>query len=164
MDDGRGKDVQGELEGLMGSEDRTGPTPGGSREPDEPDEPPRKGPEAEETAPASSAAEPGEEPGPDGPPEEAAALATMVEKLEERVSLLLERHAEVLEAHREALEERRAMGEKLDRLREEGADPEELLETIRGLEAENGRLTDHAAFLEGRIESLLTRVRYVVES
>jgi hypothetical protein len=82
-------------------------------------------------------------------------LLASLDALEENVTLLLARH-ESLAAANAAAEERRQSRDSLD--------PVELERRLRVLEADNERLERHAAFLEGRIRGLLSRVRYVIES
>ncbi|MBW3661059.1 MAG: hypothetical protein KY397_05430 [Gemmatimonadetes bacterium] len=164
---GRDEEIQGEIKGLMSGDAGPGVPP-----PQDTEDPAGVGPaEGEEPAAAvaeearASGARDAEAPaGEEVPDAQGDRLSGVLEMLEERVSLLLERHADLLRRHREAEEESREMAGRLARLREEGADPDEFLARIRSLESENDRLSEHAAFLEGRIESLLTRVRYVVES
>jgi hypothetical protein len=82
-------------------------------------------------------------------------LRASLDALEENVTLLLARH-ESLAAANAVAEERRLSRDSLD--------PVELERRVRLLEAERERLERHAAFLEGRIRGLLSRVRYVIES
>ena len=83
-------------------------------------------------------------------------LANAVAGLERKVKLLLSRHTELTERYKEAV----AAGERLDA----GLDPAVLEERVRVLEGERDRLSRHAAFLEGKIRELLTRVRYAVDA
>jgi hypothetical protein len=82
-------------------------------------------------------------------------LLASLDALEENVTLLLARH-ESLAAANAAAEERRQSRDSLD--------PVELERRLRVLETDRARLERHAAFLEGRIRGLLSRVRYVIES
>ena len=82
-------------------------------------------------------------------------LLASLDALEENVTLLLARH-ESLAAANAAAEERRQSRDSLD--------PVELERRLRTLESDKERLERHAAFLEGRIRGLLSRVRYVIES
>lgn len=83
-------------------------------------------------------------------------LTAALDRLEERIKLLLARHAELAERHREAMAAQRAL--------DGGLDPVTLDARVRSLEADNDRLARHAAHLEDRIRDLLARVRYAVES
>lgn len=83
-------------------------------------------------------------------------LADAVAGLEGKVKLLLSRHTELTERYREAM----AASERLGT----GLDPVVLEERVRVLESERDRLSRHAAFLEGKIRELLTRVRYAVDA
>jgi hypothetical protein len=82
-------------------------------------------------------------------------LLASLDALEENVTLLLARH-ESLAAADAAAEERRRSRDSLD--------PVELERRLRAIESDKERLERHAAFLEGRIRGLLSRVRYVIES
>lgn len=149
-------DVQGELEGLMGDSAPGVPPPDPRPEPGEPTGPVEPvGPEAPEPG------EPGEGDevvvAGDAGPAPDLRLGEALDRLEERVSLLVERYGE-------AAREARRASERLSRLEAGGADPVELEERIRGLEAENERLSRHAEFLEERIQGLMSRVRYVMEA
>lgn len=83
-------------------------------------------------------------------------LTGALDRLEERINLLLARHAELAERHREAMAAQRAL--------DGGLDPVKLDARVRSLQADNDRLARHAAHLEERIRDLLARVRYAVES
>jgi hypothetical protein len=83
-------------------------------------------------------------------------LANAVSGLERKVKLLLSRHTELIERYNEAV----VAGERLGA----GLDPAALEERVRVLESERDRLSRHAAFLEGKIRELLTRVRYAVDA
>ncbi|MEJ2153519.1 MAG: hypothetical protein P8Y29_11410 [Gemmatimonadota bacterium] len=83
-------------------------------------------------------------------------LANAVAGLEHKVKLLLSRHTELTERYKEAV----VAGERLGT----GLDPVALEERVRVLEDERDRLSRHAAFLEGKIRELLTRVRYAVDA
>ena len=82
-------------------------------------------------------------------------LLASLDALEENVTLLLARH-EGLAAANAAAEERSRSRDSLD--------PVELERRLQALESDRERLERHAAFLEGRIRGLLSRVRYVIES
>ena len=82
-------------------------------------------------------------------------LLASLDALEENVTLLLARH-ESLAAANAAVEERSRSRDSLD--------PVELERRLQALESDKERLERHAAFLEGRIRGLLSRVRYVIES
>lgn len=161
----RGEEIQEELEGLMTGDPGPGvppPTPLESGEEDSVE--PREHSGVTEAKPREAGAAPAEPDVPESPEGEAERLAPALEMLEERVTLLLDRHSDLYRRHREAVEQLAAKNERLDRLRSEGEDPEELHRRIREMEDANDRLSRHATFLERRIESLLNRVRYVVES
>ncbi len=83
-------------------------------------------------------------------------LINAVAGLERKVKLLLSRHTELAEQYNEAV----AASERLGA----GLDPAVLEERVRVLETERDRLSKHAAFLEGKIRELLTRVRYAVDA
>lgn len=79
-----------------------------------------------------------------------------LDRLEEKVKLLLARHEALSEQYRE-LEARQRRAER-------GGDPVQLAERIDALQQAHDRLSRHAAFLEDRIRDLLSRTRYVVEA
>ena len=83
-------------------------------------------------------------------------LANAVDGLERKVKLLLSRHTELAERYSEAVAASDRLGA--------GLDPVALEERVRDLETERDRLSRHAAFLEGKIRELLTRVRYAVDA
>ncbi|HUP02050.1 MAG TPA: hypothetical protein VM737_11080 [Gemmatimonadota bacterium] len=85
-----------------------------------------------------------------------ARLGISLDRLEERIKLLLARHAELVERYRTLTAARQRLDGDLD--------PVALDERLRTLEAENDRLVRHTAFLESRIRELLSRIRYVVEA
>jgi hypothetical protein len=91
-------------------------------------------------------------------------LRNALDTLDEKIKLLLARHTLLLERARSAVAARREAEERLVRLSADELDPALLEQRTRELEAENERLSRHAAYLEDRIVNLLTRVRYVVES
>lgn len=165
MSEKKREEIQGELDGLMSRDPATGAPSSRDTERGGEDAAPRaSGAEATPRDAEDPPEDPAEPDLAETPEEEAERLSRALEMLEERVSLLLERHSDLLGHHAEAVEELSTKTERLDRLRGEGMDPEQLNRAIQELEGENERLSRHAAFLEGRIESLLNRVRYVVES
>ncbi len=83
-------------------------------------------------------------------------LISAVAGLEHKVKLLLSRHTELAEQYDEAVAASERFGA--------GFDPAALEERVRVLETERDRLSQHAAFLEGKIRELLTRVRYAVDA
>ena len=91
-------------------------------------------------------------------------LAVALDTLDERLTFLLARYARLADRYSAAEQARREAEERLRRISEGELDPLALEERSRELAAENERLVRHAAYLEDRIESLLARVRYVVES
>lgn len=91
-------------------------------------------------------------------------LGTALDKLDERISLILARHASLAERYVTVLAARRDAEERLARLSKGRLDPRVLEDRVRELEAQNERLERHATYLESRIEGLLSRVRYGVES
>lgn len=85
-----------------------------------------------------------------------ARLRSSLDSLEERIKLLVARYEDLAERYRVITASR-------DRL-DGTLDPLALEERMQTLEAENDRLSRHAAFLEQKIRELLSRVRYVVEA
>ncbi|MDX1622741.1 MAG: hypothetical protein R3199_02020 [Gemmatimonadota bacterium] len=140
--------MQGELEGLGGD-----PAPGVP--------PPSTEPAEREESPDEA------EPVTEGEPDEvdsAERLRDALVVLEAKVGRLIESRAEIAERHRAAREEARRLAERLERLESPELDPVELESKVRGLERQNERLRAHAEALEERIESMLNRIRYVVEA
>jgi hypothetical protein len=99
------------------------------------------------------------------PAEEADAsrLRAALDTMDEKIKLLLARHAHLTERYVAAVEAQRDVEERLARMTKGGLDPRVIEQRAQELEARNERLSSHAAYLEGRIESLLARVRYVLE-
>jgi prefoldin subunit 5 len=91
-------------------------------------------------------------------------LSEALDTLDEKIKLLLARHSLLAERFASVMTARREAEQQLARLSTGELDPVSLEERMRELEAENERLSRHAAYLEDRIASLLARVRYVVES
>lgn len=85
-----------------------------------------------------------------------ARLRSSLDRLEERIKLLVARYEDLAERY-QALT---AVRDRIDGT----VDPLVLDERMRALGAENERLSRHAAFLEQKIRELLSRVRYVVEA
>jgi chaperonin cofactor prefoldin len=83
-------------------------------------------------------------------------LTNAVAGLERKVKLLLSRHSELTERYDEVVAASERLGV--------GLDPVALEERVQVLETERDRLSQHAAFLEGKIRELLTRVRYAVDA
>jgi hypothetical protein len=91
-------------------------------------------------------------------------LYDALDTLDEKIKLLLARYSLLAERVASAVTARREAEERLARLTTGELDAASLEARTRELEAENRRLSRHAAYLEERIASLLARVRYVVES
>jgi len=94
---------------------------------------------------------------------DASRLRAALDTMDEKIKLLLARHAHLTERYVAAVEAQREVEERLARMTKDGLDPRVIEQRARELEARNERLSGHAAYLEGRIESLLARVRYVLE-
>ncbi len=90
-------------------------------------------------------------------------LQAVLDTMDERITLLLARHEQLAERYAEVAAARQEAEEQLSRFASGALDPRQLEERVRGLESENDRLSRHASYLEERVESLLARVRYVVE-
>lgn len=85
-----------------------------------------------------------------------ARLRSSLDRLEERIKLLVARYEDLAERYQALTAARNRIDGTLD--------PLVLDERMRALEKENERLSRHAAFLEQKIRELLSRVRYVVEA
>lgn len=96
--------------------------------------------------------------------EEVVRLRAALDTLDGKVKLLLERHALLAQRYAGAVAARRESEERVTRMSAGGLDPRELEERLRDLETRHERLMRHAGYLEDRIEGLLARVRYVVET
>lgn len=94
---------------------------------------------------------------------DAARLRAALDTMDEKITLLLSRHALLTERYMAAVAAQREVEEQLERMTSGDVDPAALEERVRELETRNDRLTRHAEFLEGRVEGLLARVRYVLE-
>ena len=91
-------------------------------------------------------------------------LVSALDTLDERLTFLLARYARLAERLSAAESARREAEERLQQVATGELDPIALEERTRQLASENERLARHASYLEERVESLLARVRYVVES
>jgi cell division protein FtsB len=94
---------------------------------------------------------------------DATRLRAALDTIDEKITLLLARHAHLAERYVTSVAARRDVEERIAELTSGGVDPVALEERVKELAARNERLARHAAYLEGRIESLLARVRYVLE-
>ena len=90
-------------------------------------------------------------------------LRSSLDTMDERIKLLLARHDDLAERCVAATEAQREAEQQLARFTSGELDPRQLETRTQDLETENERLARHVAYLEERIESLLMRVRYVVE-
>ena len=94
---------------------------------------------------------------------EARRLRAALDTMDEKITLLLARHERLAERFAATSESRQEAEAELARLVSGEIDPRQLEQRARDLETENERLSRHVAYLEERIEGLLTRVRYVLE-
>ena len=94
---------------------------------------------------------------------DATRLHAALDTIDEKTKLLLARHTLLVERYVASVAAQREIEERLAHLTRDGVDPRALEERVQELEARNQRLSRHAVFLEARIESLLARVRYVLE-
>jgi cell division protein FtsB len=94
---------------------------------------------------------------------DATRLRAALDTIDEKIKLLLARHTLLAERYVASVAAQREIEERLAHLTRDGVDPGALEERVQELEARNDRLSRHAAYLETRIESLLARVRYVLE-
>ena len=101
-----------------------------------------------------------------GPAEDGAdmkRLRAALDTMDEKITLLLTRHERLGERVVVAERARSEAESELARFASGELDPRQLEQRARDLETENERLSRHVAYLEERIEGLLTRVRYVLE-
>lgn len=94
---------------------------------------------------------------------EARRLRAALDTMDEKITLLLARHERLAQRFVAASKGRQEAEVEIARLASGELDPRQLEERTRALETENERLSRHVAYLEERIEGLLTRVRYVLE-